>query len=252
MAVTDLPLSWYRERIERGEPFSSLLYGDGEFRVLLTECTGRRFTQYQELVTPGLEMELWNSLLNPDANIVRGTDAHLLEWWTYKGQDIQVIKDIGERINCALEKRKVHVDWVNGVIWDTAVRSGQLGSFLRCLKGKKVTLVGNPALLHVPFLSLVQSFVPVPESNAAAHLDELENLVSHCGEGIYLLCMGLGAIPLIMRLRRRCMAATYLDLGSTFDVFVGLGKHRGWRQELYADPTKLQTVIAANMKGIIE
>jgi hypothetical protein len=62
--------------------------------------------------------------------------------------------------------------------------------------------------------------------------------------------MGLGAIPLALRIRKRCPNATVLDLGSTFDVFVGLGAERGWRRELYEDRAKWDDCIRKNLEEV--
>ena len=72
MTVKRLPLSWYVEKLERGKPFVSLLYGDGEWLVALRERTGATM-QNGEVVTRQLEDEMLASLEALDPAIIRGT-----------------------------------------------------------------------------------------------------------------------------------------------------------------------------------
>ena len=89
------------------------------------------------------------------------------------------------------------------------------------------------------------------ETNACAELTRLESeMMGQLEDGPVVVCMGIGAIPLIMRLRKHYRDGTYLDLGSTFDVFARLGAERGWRKELYADEAKWKAVVDKNLEGV--
>ncbi|HYE70423.1 MAG TPA: hypothetical protein VD932_02745 [Aquabacterium sp.] len=250
ITVTHHPLSWYADKIARGEPYSSLLYGDGEFHVMSRQRIGQHFTQYEELVTASLAAELCDSLRNPDANIVRGTDPNMIHYADYQGRDKASIVSVGRAVRAIVDDLCPDgAEFVDGVVWDTAAKTGNLSPFLRVLRSKAVLLVGCQAL--APFASQMGwAMVTVPDRNAAADLDRLETEVAQKAE-VTLVCMGLGAIPLIMRLRRRHMEGTYLDLGSTFDLFVGIGAERGWRHELYADPAEHRRIIEANLAGVL-
>jgi hypothetical protein len=248
------PLQPYIDKLERREPFTLLTYGDGEFLVAMGRRTGQRFTHYQEVVTPQLEQELRDSLDVDDPSIIRGTDLNLINWQDYGGGDAANIAEIGKGIDKLLEGR--NIKWADGVVWDTAARDGELGPFLRAMKSRNVTsivsLFGHPALF--PFWKTMgwAAFTPVEPKNASSTLDNLEEIaVESARADVYVLCMGLGAIPFIMRLRKRFPQATFLDLGSTFDVFVGLGAERGWRAGLYADKVKWQALVAKHLEGLL-
>lgn len=246
-----LPLSWYVDKLERRESFTSLLYGDGEFVAMSGAVTGQRYTNYRELVTPQLVQELRDSLLDPDPSIVRGTDLFLAYPETYGGRDVEAVTAVNRRMRQVMTDEQIG-RMVDGTVWDVAVREGQLGPLIKVLRDRCITLVGNYKLF-VEFKALKPWMtVAAEERNAAGHLDWLEQtLAATEGCDCFVVCMGLGAIPLIMRLRRRFPQATFLDLGSTFDVFVGLGAERGWRRELYSDKAAWQACVNKNLEGVL-
>lgn len=251
------PLSFFVDKIERGEPFSSLLYGDGEWNIITGRVPiGTPYTQYREIVTEKMQQELRDSLDSKDENVYRGSDPHLLNWETYQGTDLSSVRSCSEPIQSYLVG-KSH-DWYDGTMWDEAVRNGELGPFLNSIKSREVCLVGNEKLVNEMWSSgIIQVWYGyhVPNLDGCNSLDYLETRLSQfegCSSNIaFLFCMGLGAIPLIMRLRKKMPEATFIDLGSVLDVFVGLGGERGWRRELYSNPDKLKQVIDKNLEGVI-
>lgn len=252
VAIRCEPLSYYVAKLDAGEPFCSLLYGDGEFQVLMGQRTGQRM-QNGELVTEKLEREMLASLDVADPAFLRGTDPNLLNYEAYEGRDFRALHELGTRINHVLAGR-APLEWYDGVVWDRAVRDGDLGPFLGALRGYPTVLVANPALSRFAHERL-WGFLPIPERDAVAELDQLEGGILETLDGtrspraVVLLCMGIGAIPLAMRLRQKVPHVTILDLGSTFDIFAGLGKERGWRQALYEDKKALKETIRKNLEG---
>ena len=246
------PLSWYVDKLERGEPFTSLLYGDGEFMVADGEHVGKTLA-FGEVVTEQLHREMVASLLEEGANIIRGTDPNLINYMEYGGRDIDSFRPVGKRVNALLAKVAPDLEWVDGVMWDVASREGQLGPLIRVLRKRLTVFVGNVKLL--PFAEEYLGWgTAVPDENAAKWLNGSESmLVQWAGENVhhpvFVLCMGLGAIPLAMRLRKAVPGCTVLDLGSIFDVFAGIGEQRGWRQEMYADPEHHRVIIAKHLEG---
>lgn len=237
--LRNLPLSWYTEKLLRGEPFSSLVYGDGEFLAMAGLSCG-------EQVPRQVRDELIASLDCDDPRIMRGTDPMLLDPDSYDGQDKEAVYRMAAAADAAIGDRTL--DWVDGTVWDTSVREGSLGPFLKALRNRPLTLVGHPKLREMDFLP-VERFVAVPPNAAAAALDATTE-ASLGRSAVYLVCCGISAAPLIVRLMERLPTSTFLDLGSTFDVFVGLGEGRGWRRELYANKHKLAECIHSNLRGL--
>ena len=245
------PLSWYVAKLERGEPFTSLLYGDGEFMVADGEHIGKTLA-FGEVVTEQLHREMVASLLEPGEDIIRGTDPNLINYMDYGGRDIDTFRPVGRRVNALLAKVAPNLDWVDGVMWDVASREGGLGSLLKALQERWTITVGNEKLMG--FADRIGGFLPVLSENACSQLTILEaNLIGRIGnisKPVLVFCMGLGAIPLAMRLRKVVPECTVLDLGSIFDVFAGIGEQRGWRAEMYADPVAWKECIRKNLEGV--
>lgn len=244
-------LGWYVERLDSGTPFTNLLYGDGEFLVAAGERTGG-FMQNDERVSKALEAELLASLaVPPEPNVVYATDPNLLDPDRYGGRDVDMMRVIGRQVNLVLDKCPRR-EWVDGVVWERAVREGAFGPFLKALRRYGVTLVGHKKLAGLTFLN-TNAHVGVPPYNAAAAIDDVAARVPTPGHPLtaFVVCCGVSAIPLIRRLRARYGPDhVYLDLGSTFDVFCGLGADRGWRAELYADKAALRDLISRNLEGV--
>lgn len=254
--VTYHPLQWYVDKIERGEPFSSLLFGDGEFQVAM----GRRNNgtmAYGEVVTERMVTEMRGALtMGPPA--VFGTDPHIMDWESYTGRDVAFFRDMCEGVAQFFGGRDM--EFVDGTVWDVAVREGNLAPFLQAVNKHPMVLVANDGFRPgngIEFLK-PNPFIEIPRSNAYAHTDEIERMLIGSYQGVkgknpvYLLCMGIGAVPLIYRVQKQMPDATLLDLGSVLDVFVGQGAGRGWRSEMYADPAKLRDCISKNLEGVVK
>jgi hypothetical protein len=239
----------YVDKLYRKEPFCSLLYGDGEFLAACPDNIGKELA-FGEVVTERLCQELQDSLLVQDPSVIRGTDLNLRYPDRYQGRDIESVRGINSRMMQVLAKVPYPIDFVDGTIWDEAVRDGKLGPFLKALESEEMVVIGNEKLKHLPFWKH-QITIFTPPTNACKQLDDLEILAKSMSSKIYIGCMGLGAIPLAMRLRKAMPDITFIDLGSVLDVFVGLGEQRGWRKEMYADPVKHAACIDANLEGVL-
>lgn len=242
------PLTWYLEELTR-RPLVTLTWGDGEFLVASKTRTGTRF-QAQELSTPKLEDRLRAALRWTDARGVFGTDPFLLAPETYPGNDVETVTANGRLARRVLEETGCTREWHDATVWDVTVREGRLGPFVRWLRGKRVCVVSNPRVHAWEGWGTGTQFVPVPVENAADKQDQTYALARNAGRGCdaFVVCCGISAIPLCVDLARRFPSASVFDLGSTFDVFVGLGKERGWRRELYADPAALADLRRRNLE----
>jgi hypothetical protein len=246
--VTRHPLSWYVAKLERGEPFTSLLYGDGELCVAAGLYQGQLYTGYHERVTPRLALALRDALALNAPDVVYGTDPHLINYETYAGQDAIDFRQLGASVRPIIEAHPV--PWVDGVVWEDAVRAGEAAPLLSFLARSDALLIGHPSLRRAGFFD-PDKFVEIPARNAfGSHEATLAKALASGRHDVYVVCAGLGAVPLCMALRERWPDATFLDLGSTFDVFAGLGATRGWRAELYADPARLADLRRRNLAGV--
>lgn len=251
--VISHPLEWYVDKLIRHEPFVSILYGDGEFMAADGEHIGQTLA-FGEVVTEQLCKEMVASLLEPGSDIVRGTDPNLVNHLDYGGSDLDSFRKVGERIDRLLAKYNLNLHWVDGVMWDVASREGKLGPILRILRYRQTIVAANPALKTFVEDNLRSTFVAIPTENAVASIDQIESsLIQRADRSmfpVFVLCVGLSAIPLAMRLRKAVPNCTVIDLGSVLDVFAGIGEQRGWRREMYADKEAWQACIAKNLEGM--
>lgn len=240
-------LQRYVDVLQRGEPLASVLIGDGEFLVAMRECTGRAL-QNGEVVTEQMEREMTAAIADP--RLLKGTDLNLINWRGYAGRNFDSIREIGEKIERFLASLPGPPLFVDGVVWDRAAREGGLAPLLRWMSRADVTLVANDQLIRAvsPWLRPGRT-VAIPPRNAFAAIDRIEEDSFRENRPV-IACMGLGAAPLAHRLIKRIKDLTFLDLGSTLDIFAGLGATRGWRSELYKDNIRWNALIAKNLEGV--
>lgn len=249
MQTRSEPLSWYIDKLRRGEPFSALSFGDGELLVASRKKTGQ-LMQHEERITPRMEEEILAALDVLDEDVLHGTDLHLILPETYQGRDVDLLMGMARMYEHVIKSKPVV--WYDATIWDTACRLGELAPLLRVLRQLDVVIIGHPLVCELKFLRPVHT-VLIPPSNAYSQIDEIEKRAREWGKpAVFLVCAGLSAIPVIMRLRQFSPGATFLDLGSTLDVFVGLGGNRGWRRGLYENPDQLEEVVKKNLEGVVE
>jgi len=242
------PLGWYVDKLVRGEPFTSLLYGDGEWIGCLGLRTGEPLS-HGEVMTAQLGEELGASLHDDSPDLIRATDPILIHYRSYEGQDYSSVEYYGVRINAYLKALGKPFTFYDGTVWETASQRGELSPFLRALKIKSVLMVANRRLRGIKAVR-PESFVEIPDQNAYASIDSVESQVlTHGRPDVCIVCTGLGAIPLVMRLRKHWPSCTYLDLGSTFDLFARLPS-RGWREHLYRDEAEYRRIVNANLEGV--
>src|SRR3990167_5288000 len=126
------PIEWYADKIDRGELFINLVYGDGEFQVAMGNPVGSRFTHYNEYITSQISGEMAHSLDITGEHIIKATDSSLINYMDYHGGDKESIRSAGRKIGAFLAGRKI--TWYDGTEWDWASRSGNLGPLLKALK----------------------------------------------------------------------------------------------------------------------
>lgn len=236
MVVNDVPLRWYVDKIMRDEYFSLGLYGDGEFIALFRERLGGKTSEGETYV------------VNMTEELERSFD---LQGAYYFGTAPVLQYVYGAKMQDVLKRHEREtLEFVNGEIFDYAVRLGQLGPFIKALRTKSVVIVGNEHLRKLDFLRPAH-FVEIPMHTAYQEIDRIERECLEYGQsGMYLISAGLTAIPLITRLYEKIPQSWFLDMGSIWDIFVDLGHHRGWRAEAYADPEKLQRIRLDNLQEI--
>lgn len=125
---------------------------------------------------------------------------------------------------------------------DLAARAG-LFPLIQVLQRRPIYIVGNSALRGLDFFKY-RDFFEISTPNFHLEIDGIENLcqqiVGKNQEGTYLVSAGVSAAVIICNLQQRMPRSTFLDCGSIWDAFVGIGGQREWRADLYANPQALE------------
>ncbi len=227
MIVHNKPLDWYIDKIKNKEYFSQGMYGDGEWIAMFKERVGLGNAE-NTIYTPGLCRDLIDTLYFEDKNYLFSAPAGLDSKEVF-GPD---------KIDRYLRMRKVNVEFYEKDMWDKAMKSGELQKFIDVLQEHHVVYVSNKALSKLNF---IDHFIEIPYPNCYDQRERIkEEIMSHNIPGIYLFSCGLPAAIFVQDVHGKIPNSFFLDIGSIFDTFVGIGAQRGFRAELYADPAKYE------------
>lgn len=128
---------------------------------------------------------------------------------------------------CYTEKRKAQIEAIKGIDWadadmfHEASKQGRLKPFLKSLANRKVIIVGNKRLLGLKtFFDF--SILTTPDTNA---WDDRHNILKRISDTVedgmvVLFAAGITSNWLIDKLHGK-HAATFIDVGSLLDPFVG-------------------------------
>ena len=229
MIVRNEPLSFYVDKLKNGEYFSQGMYGDGEWIGIFHERVGREnaeHTIYSKELCDELEKSLefkadnffFSSPKVLDTNEVFGPN----------------------KIDNFLKSKGLEIEFYEKDMWDKEMKSGGLVGFINQLRKMNVVVVGNKALSKLDFL-MYDKFIEISYPNC--YLDgTLERAVEEClsygKPAVYLFSAGLPAALAVQQLHGRIPNSFFIDVGSIWDTFVGIGAQRGFRSELYADEEK--------------
>lgn len=228
MQVKNEPLEFYIQKLRHNEYFSMGLVGDGEVIAMRQSSIGE-WNALGEIYTLQLGEDI-RKFFSLD-KVILGTDPNFANTPDGAWLDVEY----------------PNASWHDGVIWDRAVRLGELAPFIKQLREMPVYVIGNKHLRKLDFLKC-RDFIEIPELNCHPAIG---TIAARCqNPGVYLISAGLAAIPLIVRLYNQIPNSWFLDMGSIWDVFCGIGLQRGWRQELEANPLEKQRIINKNLENI--
>ena len=128
-------------------------------------------------------------------------------------------------------------------VWDLAMKACELQEFWKSLKN--VVFIGNKYHRGLTFLNY-EHFIEIGFPNCytdGSWERAYEEAMAHGKPGIYLVSGGLSTALLIQRLHGKIPNSCFLDLGSIWDVFVGIGAQRGFRNYMYEDKERLRQFL---------
>jgi len=227
-------VGWMRE----GRHFSIAGYSDAEWHCVTGTREGET-TGFGQVLSMHYGQRLLDVLLRRRVDLVgqRGkfniaVPRCLFELpWFSDGQLDWFLGSQGLRLE-ALER---------DMLTDDLARAGDLYPFIKQLRSMPVVVIGNEALDgRLPFEN---HFIGVSSPNLHLEPGGIERAVARAKKwgkpGVYLVSAGLSAAVIIDKLHDEIPDSWFIDCGSIWDTFAGIGGQREWRAELYADPAKL-------------
>lgn len=142
--------------------------------------------------------------------------------------------------------------WERDMVLDDLARDAGLHPFIHQLRYMPVAVIGPAPLRGLAFLKY-RHFVEISTPNL--HMEPggieqaIESAKSYGRSGVYLVSAGVSAAVIIDGLHDAIPDSWFIDCGSIWDAFVGIGGQREWRAKLYADPEALEKWKHDNLHG---
>lgn len=221
MNIKDYPLSFYINKLNNDEYFSLGMYGDGEFQCIANSLVGEGFKKNCEgtLYTKELSEAMAESLKFK-------SDNFFFSACKMEGVD-RMLKLLG-----------VEIEFHEKDMWHKAMYMSELKPLIDVLKTKNLCIISNKMLRNLSFLNY-DHFIEIDYPNCFSQLDEItQKVLDYSKEGVYLFACGIPATLFVQKLHGKISNSWFLDLGSIWDGFVGIGGQRPARRELYENPEK--------------
>lgn len=206
MNITRRPLTWYADRILRGETFSLARYGDGELYCMLGRegktCDGCDYR-------PDLAEALRRSLCRRDADFFHGLQRIF-------PHDAEEFSRLLGRLGCD------GGNWLDSGVLGQAVIEGKLYPLIWALAHVDIVLVGNPDLCGVDTFLSYDCLIETPRSNAWMEKDRISReVLDHGKPACYLFSCGMTACALVDELHGSIPGSWFIDFGHVWDALIG-------------------------------
>ena len=209
MTIQNIPLSFYCSRLDAGENFKFLRFGDGEFHCYLGN----------DIVIGKNEHEVYPKLTNKVRSIVDNLNPSHYNALQPFSLTIPAFQSIIPDIN-----------WLNADVFHNASEAGELAPFFRSLQKRDVVLVSN---WEKRKFNKTWEFVEVDSRNSFDNFDMVMNkIVKDWGGRVYLFAASRLSVPVIYDGPEDC---TMIDIGSLLDPYIGRvtrGYHKRMTEEV--------------------
>lgn len=219
----DPGLKFYIDKLQRGEPFSFVRYGDGDWNYL-TKREKHVDPKGRQLYVPELHAALAASILEP-----RVGDYYL----ALHNHGYLKPRGFLPKIEQWLEQHKApEINWHYGTVFHWASAKGQLKPLIKALQNRLLVMVGPEWLRRLTFAT---KFVSIPAKNCWPYAKLVETQLQNTANGsIISFSAGPTAKVLIHRLAPILGQHSWLiDFGSLWDPYCGV-KSRQYHKTLSA------------------
>lgn len=137
---------------------------------------------------------------------------------------------------------------------DDLARQAGLYPLISRLQEFPLVLIGPEPLRAMKDVLHYGHFVPISTPNLHREPGGIDSAVERAlahrrGRTVHLVSAGVSAAIIIDRLYEASPGSWYIDCGSIWDAFVGIGGQREWREELYHSPHRLEAWKRDNIEG---
>jgi len=245
--IINHPAEYYIDRMKTGNYFSLSSYSDAEWFCVLNHRLGCETGLGQTL--DGKTGERLLDVLrrrNSDTKFLFSMPKVVFIMQDGKGVSME------KRINDLIPEQKEFFE-KESIGDDLAEEgNGSLHPFIKQLQSMSVVTIGNAALKGLDFL---HPKLHVSTSCPNLHMEEqgieraAREAIDYGKSGVYLVSAGVSAPLIIDQLHDEIPDSFFIDCGSIWDAFVGIGGQREWRAELYENPERLEKWKKENVYG---
>ena len=159
------------------------------------------------------------------------------------------------QIDWFLGRKDISIEgYERDMVLDDAARDAELYPFIRQLQDMKTVMIGPDPLRCMGKLLGLKAFVEIPTPNLhmtqrgifEAVTQTLDIGLMNC---VYLISAGVSAASIIDQLHDKITNSWFIDCGSIWDAFAGIGGQREWRSILYGNKTKCDEWKHLNLEG---
>jgi hypothetical protein len=237
MNIIQNNLQFYIDKMKNKVPFSLGMYGDGEWQCIFNQF-GDNYAMNCELTeyTPALSKAMRDSLDFQGENFY------------FSAPDFDKIE--GYKAYARLIEKIAGREYHDKQIWNEAMWKGELYPLIEEFRRHNVCIISNEMLKGLTFLDY-DKFIEIGYPNCYEELDRVvAEILEYGKEGIYLFACGIPATLFVQALHGKIPNSWFLDLGSIWDGFVGIGGQRPTRRDFYLQPDTWLEWVNKNLQDI--
>ena len=210
--IQNVPLSFYCSRLDAGENFKFLRFGDGEFHCYLGS----------DIVIGKNEHEVYPELTNKIRSIVDNLNPSHYNALQPYSLTIPEFKSIIPDYN-----------WLNADVFHNASEAGELAPFFRSLQKRDVVLVSN---IYNKVFNRSWGFIEIRKKNCFQDynwvVNHIYDICDDSKDKVFLFAASRLSVPVIYDGPEDC---TMIDIGSLLDPYIGRvtrGYHKRMTEEV--------------------
>ena len=248
IAFNKFDIQYYVNLLAKKKYFAFAGYSDAEWFSILKYDIGKA-TGLGQILDEHTGERLFDVILRrySDPNFLFAVPFCFWEWEDF------INAKIGEKIELLLKAHNIDMAFYErDIVLDELAQEAGLYPFIHQLQQMKTVVIGNKDLARLDFLGY-DHYIKISCPNL--HLEEggieraVENAQHYGQSAVYLVSAGMSAALIIDQLWGTIPNSFFIDCGSIWDAFVGIGAQREWRKKLYDNPAELERWKHDNLYG---